>query len=316
MIRMTQTLEGIHHITAITADAPANVDFYARLLGLRMVKKTVNFDMPDVYHLYYGDESGDPGTILTFFEFPDAASGRHGDGMIHTIQWTVGGEESLDFWEKRLASEGIASSRSPGLLRLADPEGLGVELVVDPARPEGLSAASPDISANLALRGFSGVRAYSAHPEDSDRTLGEDLGFERSGPARYRSYSAAGNPSSFSYDPPPSHRGYQGAGSVHHIAWASKPEDHAGWRVRLEQAELRPTPIIDRQYFFSIYFREPSGILFEIATIGPGFTIDEPLDRLGEALMLPPRYEPIRPQLEVTLTPIRNPRSSSREGGG
>jgi glyoxalase family protein len=303
-------LEGIHHITAITGDAPRNVDFYVRLLGLRMVKKTVNFDAPDVYHLYYGDERGTPGSILTFFEFPGAAPGRAGAGMVHRVVWRVGSEAALDFWAQRLAAAGVDTERDGGSLRFADPEGLGLELTVVETDEEPLSAGWPDVPAEHALLGFDGVRAYARDPAASERLLGEALGFERSGDGVWR---VAGTDRSaiYAYDAPPDAPGIQGAGTVHHIAFASHDEDHEGWRSAAASGGARPTPVIDRDYFLSIYFREPSGVLFEIATLSPGFAIDEPPEHLGEALRLPAQHEHLRERLERTLTPLENPRAAA-----
>lgn len=307
MSQLTKPLEGIHHITAITADAPGNVHFYAKVLGLRMVKKTVNFDAPDVYHLYYADETGHPGTVLTFFEFPGAARGRHGDGMIHTVQWAVAGTEALDFWASRLGNLGIDCSLRDGVLHFQDPEGMGIELVAMEDAGD-LRADWPEVPPEHALRGFAGVRVYASDPEASREALTGVLGFEPSDRG-YSTTGPAGHPVTYTYDPSPG-RGYQGAGSIHHIAWAVEPDEQPEWRMRVAKAELRPTPIIDRQYFRSVYFREPSGVLFELATKGPGFAIDEPGDQLGEQLMLPPQYEPMRADLEKKLTPLQNPRSS------
>lgn len=305
---LQKSVEGIHHITAITADARANVNFYARILGLRLVKKTVNFDAPDVYHLYYGDESGTPGTILTFFEFPDAAPGRHGDGMIHTVRWALASRNSLEFWAERIAATGMDFSMSDEALTLEDPEGMGIELaIVDGAG--NARAQWSDIPPEHAVRGFAGVRAYASRPEASDEALTEVLGFEPNGDSAYSSVGPAGHEITLAYEAPPG-RGIQGAGSIHHIAWAVEPDDQPAWRRKVAEAELGPTPIIDRYYFRSVYFREPSGVLFELATKGPGFTVDEPLDKLGEQLKLPPKYEPMRAQLERRLTPLVNPRSS------
>jgi len=302
-------LEGVHHITAITADAPRNVDFYARMLGLRLVKKTVNFDAPDVYHLYYGDEAGSPGSILTFFEFPGAAPGRAGAGMLHTIVWRVGSEAALDFWAGRLEDEGIAVTREGHRLRFADPEGLGLELAHVQSGDPPLVAAAAAIPPEHALQGFDGARAYTTAPERSAALLAETLQFEREGNGDWIC-AGAHRGSRWSYEPPPAERGIQGAGTVHHIAWAARDEDHEAWREAVAAAGAHVTPIIDRQYFFSIYFREPSGVLFEIATLGPGFATDEDPAHLGEALRLPPQHEHLRDRLERTLTPLRNPRAS------
>jgi glyoxalase family protein len=302
-------LEGIHHITAITGDAPRNVDFYARALGLRMIKKTVNFDAPDIYHLYYADEQGSPGSVLTFFEFPGQPRGRHGAGMIHTLTWRVAGESALDLWQARLESEGVEVRRAHGRLRLDDPEGLHLELAAVERPDPPLAAQAPDVPAEQALLGFDGVRAYSSDPAASAALLERGLGFSA---VDGGSYEVAGEQrrALYEYDPPPAEPGVQGAGTVHHIAWSSADDEelHA-WRKRVVEHGARPTPLIDRKYFHSVYFREPSGVLFELATRGPGFTVDEPLDSLGESLQLPARYESMRQQLERTLTPLTNPRA-------
>jgi glyoxalase family protein len=300
-------LEGLHHVTAITADAPGNVAFYAETLGLRFVKKTVNYDAPDVYHLYYGDEHGSPGSIMTFFEFPGAPLGRHGAGMIHTVAWRVGDAAALDFWAARFEHAGRPVELVDGALRSSDPEGIGIELVVASVPDPPLVAAAPDVPAEHALQGFDGVRAYAADPEDSARLLSR-LGFsggEVAGSSRRARYT---------YDVPPEARGLQGAGTVHHVAWASLDEDHEAWRQAAREGGAHPTPIIDRTYFHSIYFHEPSGVLFEIATLSPGFAVDEPADTLGESLVLPAQHEHLRERLERTLTPVTNPRTRAAAG--
>ena len=298
-------LEGIHHITAITSDAQDNLDFSAGVLGLRLVKKTVNQDQPTVYHLFYADEKGSAGSDLTFFEFPGVPKGRAGAGDVHRVVWRVGSAESLDFWEKRLAANGIESERGEGSLVFSDPEGLEHELAVVEVADEPLIADHPEVPAELALRGFHAARAYSAAP-DAGKALLEALEFERSGEGwEARGASRGGL---YLYDEPPAERAIQGAGSVHHIAWASTIDEHAEWRERALAAGAQPTPVIDRFYFKSIYFREPSGVLFEIATLGPGFTVDEPLEHLGEKLSLPPDFEHLRDEVEPNLRPVVNPR--------
>jgi len=304
-------LDGIHHITCITADAPGNVDFYARVLGLRLVKKTVNFDAPDVYHLYYGDERGAPGSILTFFEFPHAARGRAGAGMIHRLRWRVGCDDALGFWAERLAREVVQFDETADdhhSLAFRDPEGLRLELAVVACDDEPLRAVADGIPAEYALLGFDGVRAYSRLPSEQERLLTEQLGFTATGPG---SYLLAGGRRSATYahDEPPAAVGIQGAGTVHHIAWCDRDSDHEAWDEHLAQIGLHPTPIIDRQYFLSIYFREPCGVLFEFATPTPGFAIDEDPEHLGEQLRLPPRYEHLRDRLQERLTPLGNPRA-------
>jgi glyoxalase family protein len=303
-------LEGIHHITAITGDAPRNVEFYVGTLGLRMVKRTVNQDDPTIYHLFYGDEQGSPGMDLTFFEYPGAAPGRAGEGMVHLIAWRVPSEDALAFWEERLGASGVPVERTDGSLRFSDPEGLDHELQVYAGDEAPLLADAPDVPAEHALQGFAGVRAYAGEPGTSERLLGEALGFERTGEGEWR---AAGDRRSsfYGYDAPPAEPGIPGGGTVHHVAYASEPGDHEAWRDRAMKAGARATPVIDRFYFRSVYFREPSGVLFEIATIGPGFAVDEPEDKLGESLSLPPDYEHLRDQLERTLTPLPDPRKEA-----
>jgi len=290
-------LEGIHHVTCITADAPANVEFYAGTLGLRLVKKTVNQDDPTVYHLFYADDRGSAGSDITFFEYPGVARGRAGDGMVHRVVFRVASDAALDFWTDRVGGE-----RSEESLLFADPEGLALELILDHSRDEPLVARHPDIPPEFALRGFAGVRAFADDPDGSApflRALEFAPAWEARGERRGGFYV---------YDEPPALRGLGGAGTVHHVAWASPIAEHEAWRRRVLAAGGRPTPIIDRFYFRSIYFREPSGVLFEIATLGPGFTVDEPLETLGEALSLPPSYEHLRAELEHVLTPLPNPR--------
>jgi glyoxalase family protein len=305
-------LEGIHHITAITADAPRNVDFYTRVLGLRLVKKTVNQDDPTVYHLFYADEAGSPGSDITFFEYPGARRGRAGAGMVHRIVWRVTSEEALDFWEERLRAEGAESTRGEGRVTFADPEGLALELAVVETDDRPLVAEHPEIPPELALHGFDGVRAYSFEPDASRAFLEEGLGFQAAGDLRYERRGDERG-SFYLYDEA-RESGIGGAGTVHHVAWASPMDEHEAWRARVIEAGGSPTPVIDRFYFRSIYFREPSGVLFEIATIGPGFTTDEPLEQLGERLSLPPAFEHLREQVEPILTPLPNPRARESVG--
>ena len=303
-------LEGLHHITAITADAPRNVDFYARLLGLRLVKKTVNFDQPDVYHLYFGDESGTPGSIMTFFEFPGAARGRAGDGMVHTIQWRVASDDALAFWETRLGAAEVATERVDGGLAFADFEGLRHELLAVTVDDAPLAAAAPDIPAEHALLGFHGVRAYAGRP-DASAALLEALGFTADGDARW-TLRGDERHAVLRYDAPPAGRGFTSAGTVHHVAWSAADDAELdATRARATAAGAHATQIIDRQYFHSVYFREPSGVLFELASRDIGFDHDEPVETLGEELKLPPQHEARREQLERALTPLSNPRAAA-----
>jgi glyoxalase family protein len=296
-------LEGVHHVTCITADAPGNVEFYAGELGLRLVKKTVNQDDPTVYHLFYADERGSAGADITFFEYPGVPKGRAGDGMVHTVAFRVGSGESLDWWQARVGGTIDGAS-----LTFADPEGLTLQLLVDESGEPPLTAEAPDVPAEHRLRGFAGVRAYASRPERSEPLL-QALDFDRAGDD---AWDARGGTRSgfYVYDPPPEAGGLQAAGTVHHVAWASQLGEHEAWRQRALSAGAAPTPVVDRFYFRSIYFREPSGVLFEIATIGPGFTADEPFETLGESLSLPPNYEQYRAQVEQVLTPLPNPRAA------
>ena len=305
-------LNGIHHITAITSDAQRNVDFYVGVMGLRLVKKSVNQDDPTVYHLFYADEHAQPGADLTFFEYPGAMQGRAGAGMVHRIVWRVAGEAALDFWAERLGGRGIDVERDAGRLRFRDPEGLEHELAVVNVTDEPLTAEHPEVPAEHALQGFHAVRAYAFDPERSRSLLEEALGFEPSGDGwEARGRSRGG---SYAYDEAPPERGLQGAGTVHHVAWGSETdEEHAGWREQAMRGGAHPTEVIDRFYFHSIYFREPNGILFEIASPGPGFTADEPLETLGEKLALPPFLESRRPQIEAAIKPLENPRTAARQ---
>jgi len=300
-------LEGIHHISAITGDAPGNVEFYTGVLGMRLVKRTVNQDEPNVYHLFYGDESGSPGMDLTFFEYPGAAPGVAGAGMVHRIVWRVPAAESLEFWRERLTAAGVEARPTGDSLLFSDREGLEHELVPDSSGDEPLSASSPEIPPEHALQGFDGVRAYSNDPPRSQALLGDVLGFTR---RAGESWEVRGERrgSVYAYDPaPPEMHRRQGAGSVHHVAFAAQMQDIESWRERIAASGARPTPVVERFYFKSVYFLEPSGVLFEIATIGPGFAIDEDAGHLGERLSLPAPFEPLREQLEQTLRPLPYP---------
>jgi glyoxalase family protein len=300
-------LEGIHHITAITGDAPRNLDFYTRVLALRLVKKTVNQDDPTVYHLFYADEKGSPGADLTFFEYPGAAPGQPGAGMVHRVVWRVGSDEALAFWADRLAGEEVPTETIDGALRFGDPEGLEHELVVTDAEDAPLIADHPEVPAEMALQGFDAVRAYSADPTASRHLLEDGLGFT---PAGGDTWEARGEQRGgwIYYDQPPAERARPGGGTVHHMAWASRMDDHPAWRDRALEGGAQPTEVIDRFWFRSIYFREPSGVLFEIASMGPGFDTDEDPEHLGEKLVLPPRFEPMRDKIEANLTPLDDPR--------
>jgi len=296
-------IDGIHHITLITGDARANVDFYVRVLGLRLVKKTVNQDDPTVYHLYYADEHGSPGADITFFEYPGARPGAAGAGMVSTIIHRIASDEALDYWNQRLTADGVAVAREPHRLTFSDPEGMRHELGVFDRPDAPLVARSSDVPEEFALRGFEGVRALVADPARSEALLREALGFSelpdheweargehRGGRIRFEQSRTRGVPS---------------AGTVHHIAWSVYRDEMEDWRERVIAVGANPTPVIDRFYFESVYFREPSGILYELASYdGAGFDVDEPAETMGEALALPPDYEPVRSQVEPILTPL------------
>jgi glyoxalase family protein len=299
-------LEGIHHITAITGDAPANVDFYTRGLGLRLVAKTVNQDQPDVYHLFFASETGKPGSELTFFEYPGAIPGRAGDGMVYRIVSRVASEAALDFWAQRLGDLEVAAQRTDGGVRFADPEGLEHELVVSTV-DEPLVAEHPEIPAEYALGGFDQVRAYSSDPGRSRALLERVLGASPAGDATWE-LRGERRGATIAYDPAPG-PGRQSGGSVHHVAWGTTAAEHPHWLEHLQQNGVPSTPVIDRYYFHSIYFREPSGVLFEIADDAPGFTVDGPVSELGSKIILPPFLESRRPEIEARLTPLPDPRA-------
>jgi glyoxalase family protein len=302
-------LEGIHHISAMTSDAQRNLDFYAGVLGLRLVKKSVNQDHTAVYHLFYGDEQGDAGADLTFFEYPGLRRGRAGAGMVHRIVWRVASAEALDFWVERLRAAGYESARDGDSLRFADWEGLEHELVVVDVPDAPLVASHPEIPSDLALQGFHAVRAYANDPERSRHLLEEVMGFAGLGAGEWEARGDTRGGLYF-YDEAPPERALQGSGTVHHVAWATYTEDQDAWEQHMRAAGVHATEVIDRYYFRSIYFREPSGVLFELATMGPGFTVDEPLEHLGEKLSLTPQFEHLRDSIEPKLTPLRNPRDA------
>ncbi len=305
-----QPIDGIHHITLITGDAPRNVDFYARVLGLRMVKKTVNQDDPSVYHLFYSDEDGSPGADITFFEYPGARPGRSGAGMIDRITHRVAGDEALEYWADRLGAEGVAVDRQGGRLRFADPEGMGHELAVSAVPDAPLIAAHREVPAQCALQGFEAVHALVPEPARSEALVGEVLGFS---PVTDHDYEARGERrGGHIVFESSDERGIAGAGTVHHVAWSVLASEIAGWREHVEgfgfDPPLHPTPVIDRFWFESVYFREPGGVLYELATLdGAGFAADEAPELMGQRLVLPPFLEAQRDWIEPALTPLPDP---------
>ena len=301
--------DGIHHITATTGDAQRNLDFYTRVLGLRLTAKTVNQDDPSVYHLFYGDEEAHPGADLTFFEYPLASPGRAGAGMVHRIVWRVGSDVALDFWARRLPGEAQDVERTDGSLRFADFEGLGHELVVDHSGDPRLIAEHPEVPAEMALLGFEGVRAYAAAPDSTAALLERLMGAahrEDEGVWELRGDKRGGW---IALDEPPAERGRQSAGTVHHIAWYTTDAEQGQWLERLNSVGVPNSGVIDRHYFHSVYFREPGGVLFELATEEPGFTVDGPVEELGQRIILPPWLESRRDEVERRLTPLPDPRA-------
>ena len=311
-------IQGIHHVTAIASDPQRNVDFYAGVLGLRLVKRTVNFDDPQTYHLYYGDEVGTPGSIMTFFPWPGARRGRIGSGQVAVTSFSVL-PSAIGFWIERLVRHGIkyqgptrrgAGGEAEQVIAFTDHDGLMLEIVGHPgAESRPAWADAPGIPKEQAIHGFHAVTLWLDTASASERVLTDTLGFR---PLREdgttRRYAAGdGGPGTIvdlrtigDFG-----RGAGGAGTVHHVAFRV-PDDAAELAVRgrVTSAGLHPTPVIDRNYFHSVYFREPGGVLFELATNPPGFAIDEPVERLGERLMLPPQYEPHRSEIEAVLPPI------------
>ncbi|MCS7459615.1 ring-cleaving dioxygenase [Paenibacillus doosanensis] len=306
---MPQPTAGIHHITAFVRNAQETVDFYSGVLGLRLVKKTINFDAPEVYHLYFGDQIGSPGTIITFFPWAGSRKGRIGGGQVGITTYVVPAG-SLGFWEERLRKFGISVMKaerfSESYLQFADKDGLRLEIV---EREEGTHSewSFGGIPADKAIKGFGGAVLYSTAPERTAQTLEKVMGLQKIGQegsyARFRARGTIGNIIDVNVTPMP--YGAGGAGTVHHIAWRAQDDaEHAQWRQLVESSGFQPTPIVDRQYFNAIYFREEGGILFEIATDPPGFARDEAPEHLGEQLMLPAWYEEQRTLIEQHLDPI------------
>ncbi len=301
-------LEGIHHVTAITADAQRNVDFYAGLLGLRLVKKSVNQDHTSVYHLFYADETGGAGSDITFFEYPGAPIGRAGAGMIHRVVWRLATAEALDFWQQRLANAGYDAAKGDNSLIFSDFEGLEHELQVVEDNRRAADRQPPRDSGRARAAGLPRRARLRDRSRPQPPAAGADA--ELRAPARWQLRGPRRAPQRLLRLRPRPRRA-PAARRRHGAPCRMGLADRRARGVAAARRHLRPahpTPIIDRHYFRSIYFREPSGVLFEIATLGPGFTVDEPLEHLGEKLSLTPQFEHLRDQIEPTLTPLRNPR--------
>jgi len=309
---MDQLITGIHHVTAIAAGAQKNIDFYSGILGLRMVKKTVNFDAPGVYHFYYGDETGHPGSILTFFPYEGLAHGRHGKGMLNTTTFSLP-LASMDYWLERLKRFNITYKQpqerfeGEAVVYFEDADGLGLELVFnDKDTRSGFTYGH--VPPEHAIRGFYNVEIWEEGYERTAGLLTEQLDHkliaEKGNRFRFAATDAPGNYVDIICSPD-SLKGLAGSGTVHHIAF-STPDAATQQDVRLKIVKrmLNPTPVLDRNYFTSIYFREPGGVLFEVATAGPGFTVDESKEHLGEALKLPPQFEPERADIEKKVAPV------------
>jgi glyoxalase family protein len=298
-------LEGIHHITCVTADAPSNADFYVRVLGLRIVKKTVNQVDKTTYHIFYGDERASYGNNISFFEYRGRPHGRAGAGNVHTIVWRVGEEAALDFWERRLAGEGVETQRRDGALDFADHEGLCQRLAVVTTPDLPLVGESPQVPAEHALQGFDGVHAYERDADASAAFLTGVLGMTEAGSRRWEARGEIRG-GWYQIDPAPAEKRRFGGGVVQHVAWGCLPEDIDEWSARVEPLCPDATGVVDRHFFCSSYFTEPGGVLFEIAEHGgPGFAVGEPdAERMGDELQLPPWLEERRQLYEWSLTPV------------
>ncbi|KAA9024223.1 ring-cleaving dioxygenase [Niallia endozanthoxylica] len=305
-----QKTAGIHHITAFVNDAQRTTDFYTGVLGLRLVKKTINFDRPEVYHLYFGNEAGEPGTVITFFPWEKQLKGRMGTGQVGVTSYMIP-LGAMDFWKNRLETFGIKFRLSErfgeNYIQLQDPDGLELELVERNRGPMNTWSVN-GIQPEVAVKGFGGATLISAKPNKTAEVLESVLGLTCIGQEdsflRFQSEGDLGNTIDIKLTP--SVRGLMGAGTVHHIAWRAKDEeDHQRWRDLLQEKGYHPTEILDRNYFKAIYFHEEGGILFEIATDPPGFTVDEPIHELGQKLMLPSWFEEKREELEESLSPVK-----------
>ncbi len=309
---MNQLITGLHHITALASDAQDNLDFYAGILGLRIVKKTVNFDAPEIYHLYYGNESGSPGTIMTFFPYPDIPKGRKGKGQLTVTSFSIP-ENSIDYWIKRLKKFHVTYEEpqqrfdSELYIYLEDRDGLGLELVANP-KDQRRGFTYGNIPIEYAIKGFYGITLSLESYEKTAALLVEQMDHRLVAEKgnRFR-YSASNQPDAFVdlLCHPDTMPGIGGSGTIHHVAFATADDlSQIDVREKLQKVGLNITPVIDREYFHSVYFREPGGVLFEIATLPPGFAVDEPIEQLGTSLKLPSWYERYRSRIEKGLTPL------------
>jgi glyoxalase family protein len=317
---MEYKIGGLHHVTAIASDPQRNLDFYVGLLGLRFVKRTVNFDDPGTYHFYFGDERGTPGTILTFFPWPGAQHGIRGTGQIEATAFAIS-PSSINYWLERFKQHRVPAERTllrfgEDVIRFTDPDGLFIELIASSSLAQVEPWADSPIPSEHALHGFHSVSAALEGYERTARLLTDSFGYrliEQSG-NRFRFTAPDDTAPGRIVDLlclPDTQMGRVAAGSVHHIAFRAKDDaEQLKWREHLVSLGYNVTPVIDRTYFHSIYFREPGGVLFEIATEPPGFALDEELKELGTHLQLPPWMESARSQIEKILPPIQVPRKS------
>jgi glyoxalase family protein len=298
-------LEGIHHITGVTADAPSNADFYVRVLGLRIVKKTVNQVDKTTYHIFYGDERASYGNNISFFEYRGRPHGRAGAGNVHTIVWRVGEDGALDFWERRLASEGVEVQRTEGGLEFCDREGLCHKIAAVESADPPLTGESPEVPAEFALQGFDGVHAYAVDPTSSGAFLSDVLAMTSLGDSRWEARGQIRG-GWYQLDPAPAEKRRFGGGVVQHVAWGCLPQDIDAWSERISPLCPDATGTVDRHFFRSTYFTEPGGVLFEVAEHGgPGFAVGEPdMEHMGDELQLPPWLEDRRRLYEWSLTPV------------
>lgn len=317
---MSNKILGIHHVTAICGDPQTNVDFYAGLLGLRLVKRTVNFDDPSTYHLYYGDGVGTPGTILTFFPWPGTGPGRLGTGQVTATSFAIPAG-SIAFWQKRLADARVAvkgpvTRFGDEVLSFSDPDGLRIELITSERIDPGRAYHDGGVPPEFAIHGFHGATLTEEGFQHTSALITETLGFQAAGQEgnRFRFIAGDGGPASIVdiLVAPDELLGRVARGSVHHIAWRTANDaEQVEWLEQLAKLGYNVSPVMDRKYFHSIYFREPGGVLFEIATDAPGFAVDESPEQLGSKLVLPPWLEKSRKQIESVLPPIRMPRTAA-----
>jgi glyoxalase family protein len=317
---MDKGIPGIHHVTAIASDPQRNLDFYTSVLGLRLVKLTVNFDDPGTYHFYFGDEKGQPGTILTFFPWPGARRGRWGNGQVAVTSFSIP-DGAIGYWEERLKRNGVTVGQrthrfDEQALAFVDPDGLQLELVSHADVETNAHWKGGPVPLPYAVRGFHCVTLWEKNHSDTAKLLTDTLGFRlvQQDEQRYRFQATSDGPGAVVdvLHRPDGERGWGGAGTIHHVAWRTYDDaQQLSWQQKIRGQGVNVTPVRDRQYFNSIYFREPGGVLFEIATDPPGFTLDEPVQELGRRLRLPSWLEPRRAEIEGSLPELSLPQAQT-----